>query len=76
LLANRRKRERLAGCRQRLDHAAPTASPPESATDLVQRLTGIDLTRCPVCRRGRMTGTVVLAPLAPTCAHSRSPDTS
>jgi len=76
LLANRRKRERLAGCRRRLDHPAPTVSTPESVTDLVQRLTGVDLTRCPVCGRGRMTGTVVLAPLAPACAHSRSPDTS
>jgi hypothetical protein len=75
LLANRRKCERLAGCRRRLNHPGPTVSTPESVTDLVQRLTGIDLTRCPVCGRGRMTGTVVLAPLAP-CAHSRPPDTS
>jgi hypothetical protein len=76
LLANRRKRERLADCRRRLDHAGPTVSTPESVTDLVQRLTGIDLTRCPVCGRGRMTRSVVLMPLAPACANSRPPDTS
>jgi hypothetical protein len=75
LLANRRKHAALARCRHLLDQPAPPPAPPESVPALVQRLTGLDLTRCPVCARGRMIGTAILPPDAPH-ARPRAPDTS
>ena len=76
LLTNRRKREQLNRCRRLLHHPAPAIRMPESVADLVQRLTGIDLARCPVCGRGQMTVTSVLAPILPPLTIPRAPDTS
>ena len=62
LLANRTRHGHLARARQLL--AAPPVEPvhPESVLVLLQRLTGVDVSRCPFCADGRMHRTAVLAP--------------
>ena len=50
LLANRTRTAKLARCRQLLAQAPP----PESLAALMLRLSGVDITRCPVCREGRL----------------------
>jgi hypothetical protein len=69
LLANRTRCATLAHCRQLLDQPPPLPVVEPTAT-LVLRLTGVDLSRCPVCGAGRMQRTATLVPVAP------SPDTS
>jgi len=76
LVANRHKRQRLARCRRLLDHPEPAAPTPESTGDLFQRLTGIDLTECPVCGRGRFVVTTILLPVAPRSSSAHPFDTS
>jgi len=63
LLANRTRRGTLTQCRALLGQPPPEDAPLESAAGLLQRLTGVDLSRCPVCGEGRMqiTALVVLA---------------
>jgi hypothetical protein len=63
LLANRGRTAKLARCRELLA-VEPPARPaaPESVAALLLRLTGLDLTRCPVCRVGRLR---VVGPLEP-----------
>ena len=70
LLANRARARQVARARQLLD--APPGEParPESVFVLMQRLTGIDFSRCPLCGDGRMQRTA----FAPTWLPS--PDTS
>jgi hypothetical protein len=54
-LANRTKKQALARCRTLLDYES--AEPPSStlsAKDLLLKLTGVDLTRCPCCHKGTM----------------------
>lgn len=70
LLANRTRRATLAHCRHLLDQPPPLPPVVEPTATLVLRLTGVDLSRCPVCGRGRMQMTAILVPGAP------SPDTS
>jgi len=54
-LANRGRTAKLARCRQLLAvPPAPPPGPPEAVAVLVQRVTGVDLTRCPVCGVGRL----------------------
>jgi hypothetical protein len=68
-LANRAKKQALAQCRRllKLDPALPQ-SPMESAKDLLLRITGVDLNRCPSCQKGTM---VVVGDLPPTSSSSR-----
>jgi hypothetical protein len=55
LLANRRRHARLDQVRALLHQPpGPSRDPAEPIADLVRRLTGIDLDRCPICRQGRM----------------------
>jgi putative transposase/transposase-like zinc-binding protein len=70
LLSNRTRRETLARCRDLLGQPSTAAAGPESVAALMYRLTGIDLTRCPVCGEGRMQVTVIASYGTPT------PDTS
>lgn len=70
LLANRTRRETLTRCRNLLGQSPPNNARPESVTEVVQRLTGVDLLRCPVCREGRMRITAIVA------HEARSLDTS
>ena len=53
-LANRGRTAKLGRCRALLAVPPPTPRPTESVAALVQRLTGVDLTQCPVCRAGRL----------------------
>jgi hypothetical protein len=62
-LANRGRTAKPARCRALL--AVPPAgppSPPEPAAALMSRLTGVDVTRCPVCRAGRLHVVTVFRP--------------
>ena len=53
-LANRSK-ERLSTCRQLLGLLPALPKPPQRSThELMLALTGIDLTRCPRCRKGTL----------------------
>lgn len=55
LLANRRRREQLARCRQLLGTATPAAEPlPADYKSLYQTVTGESLESCPACRAGNM----------------------
>jgi len=62
LLANRTRRHKLALARRQLGVEAPAAPPPESTPELMLRITGEPIDRCPVCRRGRLTTIETLAP--------------
>ena len=70
LLANPTRRGTLARCRDILGQSPPADVPPESVAVLLQRLTGVDLSRCPVCGEGRMHITALAVRVAP------GPDTS
>jgi hypothetical protein len=64
----------VARCRQLLAvPPAPPPGPPEAVATLLQRLTGVDLTRCPVCRQGRLR---VVAVFGPGARPVLTPDTS
>jgi hypothetical protein len=67
--ANGAKKQALAQCRKllKLDPALPQI-PVESAKDLLLRITGVDLSRCPSCRKGTM---IVVGDLPPTSSPSR-----
>lgn len=69
LLANRTRRATLTRCRSLLGQPAFEEAPSESVAELVHRLTGIDLVRCPVCGEGRMQITAIVV-------HAAPPDTS
>ena len=64
LLANRNKRALLAKARTALHVPAPTPAPApaESVTAFWQRIAGIDIERCPHCRRGTLRLVATLAP--------------
>lgn len=54
-LANRAKKQALAQCRKLLDlDPALPKSPILSAKDLLLKITGVDLSRCPCCHEGTM----------------------
>ena len=71
LLANRTRCTALARCRHLLDQPPPADVRPEPLHVLMQRLTGVDLSHCPVCHDGRMQRTAIIAPTGPP-----PPDTS
>ena len=54
LLANRRRTAALAQCRVLLTQPPPPVEQPESVRDLMLRITGLDIERCPVCQQGRL----------------------
>jgi len=61
-LANRGRTAKLARCRVLLAVAPAAPTPPESVAALVYRLTGVDITQCPMCRTGRLRVVAVLRP--------------
>ncbi len=69
LLANRTRRRALIQCRALLGQPPADDAQPASVAVLMQRLTGVDWARCPVCGEGRMQITVIVVALPP-------PDTS
>jgi hypothetical protein len=67
-LANRSKKQALTQCRKLLGaNPASLQSPSESAKDLLLRITGIDLSRCPSCHNGTL---IVVAELPPISSSS------
>jgi hypothetical protein len=55
LFANRGRRDRLSLCRSLLELPPPDTQEPSTTTRaLIERLTGIDISRCPVCQEGTM----------------------
>jgi hypothetical protein len=65
LLANRTRRGTLTPCRDLLGHPPTEATRPEAVAVLLHRLTGVDLSRCPVCGEGRMQITTIVGHGAP-----------
>lgn len=65
LLANRIRHDTLTRCRALLDQPPPDDAPSESVVVLMHRLTGVDLTHCPVCGEGRMHITAIAVHLPP-----------
>jgi hypothetical protein len=61
-LANRGRTGKLARCRALLAAPPPVTAGPEPGAALVHRLTGVDITRCPVCRAGRRRLVAVFRP--------------
>jgi len=76
-LANRYREEKLARCRELLGAEPPTENADESPADLLQRIAGLDVTRCPVCHRGHLFRAGALAEAArgppPTGPPERAP---
>jgi hypothetical protein len=70
LLANRTRHARLTRCRRLLGCPPTQEASSESVGELMSRLTGIDLARCPVCGAGRMQVTALVGRVA------SPPDTS
>ena len=68
-LANRSKKQALPQCRRllKLDPALPQI-PKQSAKDLLLKIIGIDLSRCPYCHEGTM---IVVGDLPPSLIVSR-----
>lgn len=66
LLANRCRAQKLAKCRALIGQRAPAPGEPESAQAMMLRLTGIDITRCPQCRRGTLRPVHAFLPQRPT----------
>ena len=62
LLANRRRAAALAQCRTLLAQPPPPVVPPESARDLMLRVTGVDIDRCPRGPLGLLRRLAVLPP--------------
>ena len=54
LLANRTKKKHLARCRQLLGEPPPPLAANDTARELMLRLTGIDISRCPCCGKGHL----------------------
>jgi hypothetical protein len=65
LLANRTRRSTLTRCRDLLGQPPTEDTPTESVAVLLHRLTGVDLSRCPVCGEGRMQITALVVSLIP-----------
>jgi Putative transposase/Transposase zinc-binding domain len=70
LLANRTRRRTVARCRDLLGQPPPADVPSESVAVLMQRLTGVDISSCPVCGEGRMQITAILARVTPVTDSS------
>ena len=63
LSANRGRTAKRARCRALLGTSPPEDPPaPESVAAVVLRLTGVDITRCPVCQQGRLRRVGVFQP--------------
>ena len=53
-LANRDRSKNLAAIRHLMGSADPPAKPIASVQEMMRRLTGLDISLCPLCRKGRM----------------------
>src|SRR5499433_3186472 len=65
LLGNRCRAHTLPAARTALSQPPPVPPAPASAPELMRRLTGIDIERCPHCHQGRLAVIATLYPLWP-----------
>jgi len=65
VLGNRCRAYTLPASRQALSQPPPVPTAPASAPELMRRLTGIDIERCPHCHQGRLAVIATLYPLWP-----------
>src|SRR5205807_7532436 len=65
LLGNRCRAHTLPAARTALSQPPPVPPAPVSAPELMRRLTGIDIERCPHCHQGRLVVITTLYPLWP-----------
>ena len=73
-LANRGRTGKLARCRALLAaRPSATPAPPEPVAALMRRLTGVDITQCPVCHAGRLR---IVTVFRPGQSPAPTPDTS
>ena len=72
LLGNRCRHEKVSRCRVLLDQPEPEPLESESVEDLMLRLTGIDIQRCPACQQGRLQVIAVLAPTPTYAPHPKA----
>ena len=72
LLGNRYRQENLDRCRALLEAPAPEPPADETWQSHLERLTGVDPSRCPVCGEGRLVLTQDL-PRPAQAANSRAP---
>jgi hypothetical protein len=74
LLANAVRQERIARCRELLGVVVDTTSiaPREGWEQLLLRLTGEDVTRCPQCGAGRLRATRAVEPVHPSHVHDQA----
>jgi hypothetical protein len=72
LLGNRCRHEKVTRCRVLLDQPEPEPLQSESVEDLMLRLTGIDIQRCPACQQGRLQVIAVLAPTPTYAPHPKA----
>ena len=63
VLGNRCRTHTLPACRRALNQTPPEPQPHESARDLMRRVAGIDVERCPSCHQGRLEVIATLWPL-------------
>ena len=63
VLGNRCRKVELSACRALLGQPEPVSRPPESVAAIMQRLTGIDIDRCPHCQKGRLELIMTIHPL-------------
>lgn len=63
VLGNRCRKGQLSACRTLLDQPEPIPRPPESVAELMRRLKGIDIDRCPHCQKGRLEVIMTIHPL-------------
>jgi hypothetical protein len=67
LLANRYRKQKIAQCRALLQQTEPPQREKEDAAELLQRLAGIDIALCPICKRGHLQAIGLIAkPPIPT----------
>jgi hypothetical protein len=73
LLANRNRKDDIALCRELLGSGSTVTKEkdkPETWQELLQRICGIDVTTCPVCRKSRM----LLVEILPPCRCNSPPE--
>ena len=73
LFANRHRGKKLALCRKLLDQPEPEPKQDESVEDMMQRVTGRDIRRCPFCGQGRLQIIEVIKPEPWPAYHATGP---
>jgi hypothetical protein len=63
VLGNRCRKVQLSACRALLGQPEPSPRLPESVAELMRRLKGIDIDRCPHCQKGRLEVIMMIHPL-------------